>query len=225
MVVVGAVVFICQCGLINLKSPVPTKTKMEGVWQVTEAYDAGGTSILNKIQFPVVGFYLTSDNSVVSTAGPMTMYIVYGDSKYTQIASYIDQVFNYASLNFNSGGEWFIGGGEAGRFTLEMKLEGLPGQKSLTTLLNYLGIAQNYLDVVVYHKFQDVKVSFDSLSDTVMTWEFDDSTLAVYNTKDSYGNYVLWRGWPTDSFTRCRFVLTKRSKSLTDLVSTARTSP
>jgi hypothetical protein len=147
------------------------------------------------------------------------MYVVYGPSKYVDIASKIDQVFNYSTLTFN-GGEFFIGDGVQERFTLEMKLEGLPGLKTLNTLLELLGIPQSWLNVVVYHKFMDVKVSFSGNKNT-MTWEIDEYTKAVYNTKDQYGNYVLWQGWPVNNFQRCKIVLVKRSTDLTTLVQNA----
>jgi hypothetical protein len=194
-----------------------TKEKMTGVWEVTGAWNQNGVSILSTINFPITVIQLADANSVNSTAGPMFMNIVYGSSKYTQIASDIDQVFNYASLDLTEG-EWFIEGGYPERFTIEMKLQGLPGQSSLTTLLNALGIAQNYLDVTVYHKFVDVKVSFESGSDSVMVWDFDDQTTAVYNTKDSQGNFVLWEGWPVTSFGHCSFQLTKRIKTVRQII-------
>jgi len=200
-----------------LKDQTPTKTLMEGVWEVTEAYNENGESILPQIGFPVAVFHLSSDNTVISSAGPMIMYIVYGKNKYTEIASQIDQVMNYASLDFN-GGEFFVGGGVQSRFTLEMKLEGLPGQKTLTTLLDLLGITNDYWDIVIYHKFMDVYVEVDD-SKEVMTWEFDNATHAVYNTKDNYGNYILWQGWPVENFSKCRFVLTKRVKDIKEVIS------
>lgn len=199
-----------------LKDETPTKTKMEGVWEVTNVYNQAGTDVTGKVNCIVTAFHLSSDGTVISTAGPLTMYIVYGDNKYTQIASQIDQVFNYTSLDFN-GGEFFVGGGFQERFTLEMKLEGLPGQKSLTTLLDMLGITDDYFDVVVYHKFMDVAVSFDGSGDQ-MTWEVDEQTTAVYNTKDNYGNYLLWYGWPVNAFTKCTIVMKKRSVELKDIV-------
>jgi len=198
------------------EEPVPTKTQMQGVWTVTNVYNDLGADITSRVQFPVVAFSLSSDNTIVSTAGPLIMYVVYGDSKYTQIASDVDQVFNYASLSFN-GGEYFVAGGEVDRFTIEMKLEGLPGQKALTQLLNMLGIAQNYLDVVIYHKFMNVKIEFDSTGNQ-MTWTIDDQTTATYNTKDQYGNYVLWQGWPVNNFSKCRIVLKKQSVTIQDVV-------
>ena len=204
----------------------PTRTRMQGVWKVTEAYDQSGNSILSKIQFPVAGFYLTSDNTVVSTGGPMFMYEVYGANNYTNIASKVDQVFNYASLN-TTDGEFFVADGVVDRFTIEMKLKGLPGQSALTTLLSMMNIQSQFLDETVYHKFLNVKVGFNttdvpatSVAD-VMTWEFDNTTTALYNTKDSQGNYVLWGGFPIATFSKCRFVLTKQTTSLTDMVKNA----
>lgn len=209
---------ISSCDLIQ--DEPPTKTQMEGVWTVSSAVDVGtGTDITNRINFPITAFHLSSDGTIISTAGPLIMYIVYGDSKFTQIASQIDQVFNYASLDFN-GGEFFVGGGVQTRFTLEMKLEGLPGQKALTTLLELLGIGNDYLDVVVYHKFMDVKVDFAEDYET-MYWEIDGSTSAVYNTKDNYGNYVLWNGWPINNFQHVKLTLTKQVKDLRDVVEDA----
>lgn len=203
-----------------LQEEQPTKTQMEGVWLVTKAYDLNSAQdITQKVNFPLTGFHLSSDGTIISTAGPLMMYIVYGDSKFVNIASEIDQVFNYASLDFN-GGEFFIGGGVQTRFTLEMKLEGLPGQKALTTLLELIGIGNDYLDVVVYHKFMDVKVDFSEDYET-MYWEIDNMTTAVYNTKDNYGNYVLWQGWPVNNFSKVQITLQKQVKDLRDLVEEA----
>lgn len=212
VVILVVVILFASC----LQDQTPTKTKMEGVWKVVNVFNAAGTDITNKVEFPVVVFQLNSDGTVLSTAGPLIMYIVYGDNKYTQIASDIDQVFDYTTLNFN-GGEFFVGGGVVDRFTLEMKLEGLPGQHALTTLLNMLGIAQDYLDVIIYHKFMNVNVTFDATGKQ-MTWTIDDQTTAVYNTKDNYGNYVLWQGWPVTNFSKCSIVMQKESTSLNDIV-------
>ena len=186
---------------------------------MTHVYDEAGTDIVSRFNFPVTAFHLSSDNTVISTACPLTMYVVYGDNKYTQIASTIDQVFNYAGLDF-SGGEFFVAGGVTDRFTLEMKLEGLPGQKTLTTLLDMLGITQDYLDIVVYHKFIDVGVDFED-GNNIMTWHFDGMTQGVYNTKDNYGNYVLWAGWPVENFSRCTIVLEKQARGLDEIVQEA----
>lgn len=189
---------------------------MEGVWQAVKVTNTAGQDITNKVAFPILAFHLSSDGTIISTASPMIMYMVYGENKYTEIASKIDQVFNYTSLDFN-GGEFFVGGGVQKRFTLEMKLEGLPGQKALTTLLELIGIGNDYLDVVVYHKFMDVGISFADDYNT-MIWTIDNATTAVYNTKDNQGNYILWNGWPVNNFQKCQIMFSKKAKDLKDLV-------
>jgi hypothetical protein len=201
------------------KDETPTKTRMEGVWTVKHVYDAAGTDHAPQLNFPITAFWLTSDNSISSTSAPMMMYVVYGESKYTQIASDIDQVFNYAGLDY-TGGEYFVGDGVVDRFTLEMKLQGLPGQHALTQLLSLIGINAQFLDQVVYHKFMDVGIAFADENNT-MTWTIDDATAAVYNVKDNNGNYILWGGWPVDSFSRCTIVLEKQVKDLNQVVQDA----
>lgn len=212
-----SVLFLASCELFQEEPP--TKSQMEGVWEVTSVITSSNQEIIQQLKFPIVAFHLSSDNTVVSTAGPLVMYIVYGENKYAQISSQIDQVFNYATLSFN-GGEFFVGGGTQSRFTLEMKIEGVGGVGALTTLLELIGINPTFSVPVIYHKFMDVKVSFSERDET-MTWELDGTTKAVYNTKDSYGNYVLWQGWPVDNFQRCKITLQKRSKDIRDLVQEA----
>jgi hypothetical protein len=211
-------IFLSACDVIN-NSP-PTKTLMEGVWTVTHVYDTAGVDHVDQLKFPVTALSLSSDNTVIASASPMIMFIVYGGNKYTQIASDIDQVFNYANLSFN-GGEYFVGDGVVDNFTIEMKLEGLPGQHAMTELLTMLGINSSFLNVVIYHKFQNVGIHFTD-ADNTMTWTIDDQTTAVYNTKDKYGNYVLWGGWPVNKFTRCTIVLAKQVKTLTQVVTDAK---
>lgn len=205
-------IFMSSC----YKEETPTKTRMEGIWTVKHVYDADGTDHAPQLNFPITAFWLTSDNSISSTAAPMMMYVVYGDSKYTQIASDIDQVFNYTGVDY-TGGEYFVADGVVDRFTLEMKLQGLPGQHALTQLLSLLGINAQYLDQVVYHKFMDVGISFADENNT-MTWTIDDATTALYNIKDNTGNYALWYGWPVDNFTRCTIILEKQVKDLNQVV-------
>ena len=210
------------------KDPTPTKTKMEGVWVVTEAYDSSGVDILGKIQnhlIPITAFYLSSDNTILSTAGPMATYLVYGDHKFTEIAAKINQYFNYANLTFN-GGEFFVADGTPDVFTIEFKLEGIGGgaTNTLAEILSLFGIQAQWLKKVVYHKFMDVNVSFNTTGDQ-MTWIWTNRTTAAYNMKDAQGNYVLWGGWPINNFSKCRFVLSKKSKSLNDLTTEAYKNP
>lgn len=215
LLIIIVVVFMGACAA----DAPPTKSSMESVWVVTHVYDETGADLAGKFNFPITAFHLSSDNTIVSTASPLVMYLVYGDNKYTQIASYIDQVFNYAGLDFN-GGEFFVAGGTPDRFTLEMKLEGLPGQGALTDILDMLGVTQDYLDMVIYHKFIDVGVDFSADYNT-MNWYFDSGTSALYNTKDNIGNYVLWNGWPVANFSRCTIELQKQTKDITQVVQDA----
>ena len=134
----------------------PTRTSMEGVWTVTNVVTSQGADITSRFNLPITAFYLSSDGTILSTAGPLIMYVVYGESKYVQIASSLDQVFNYATLTFN-GGEFFVGSGEQKTFTLEMKLEGVAGTKTLVTLLGLMGIDASFLEFVIYHKFNCIR--------------------------------------------------------------------
>jgi hypothetical protein len=206
--------FFSSCDELFLEE-TPTKTRMQGIWKVTEVYSESDSLITPRFEFPITAFWLSDDNSIMSSAGPLMMYIVYGENNYTNIASKIDQVFNYMSLEYN-GGEFFVGSGVQERFTLEMKLQGLPGQDALTDLLSMIGIHAQWLEQVIYHKFVGVKVDF--LSDDMMMWTFDAATYAEYNMKDAIGDKVLWEGWPVDGFQKVRIVLTKTVKSLNDVV-------
>jgi hypothetical protein len=207
-------ILLASCDLFQEEPP--TKSNMEGVWEATSVLNSGNQEIVQNLKFPILAFHLSSDNTVVSTAGPLVMYIVYGENNYAQISSQIDQVFNYLTLSFN-GGEFFVGGGTQSRFTLEMKIEGVGGVQALTTLLELIGVYTTFQVPIIYHKFMDIKVSFADNYET-MTWEFDSMTTAVYNTKDQYGNYVLWQGWPVDNFQRCKITFQKRTKDIRDLV-------
>jgi hypothetical protein len=173
--------------------------------------------IIKQISFRTTVFNWGSDNSVVSTAGRKLMYIVYGGSKYTEIGSKINDVFKYAEMNFNNGGEWFIkNDGVVDKFTIEMKLEGLPGQSAFKDILSLLGVKSSVLDFTIYHMFTDVYVNM--IDDETMEWRFTNNTSADYNTKNEYGKYVLWNGVSTDSFSKCHFKLKKRTKSLKDII-------
>ncbi len=116
---------------------------MEGAWILTDAYDGHGNQIAKDINFPITAFLFSSDNTVNSTGGPMFMHIVYGGSKYTNFASKVDQVFDYANFKLTNG-EWFIGDGNVNRFTIEMKLEGPPGLTTFTEVLRFFGVQNHF---------------------------------------------------------------------------------
>lgn len=215
--------FLTSC----VDEPPPTKTLMQGNWELTAATDTAGNDIMSKVAFPVTVMQLTDDNGMLGTIGPKFMYLVYGGSKWTSLSAKMGQVFDYANLRLNTG-EYFVESGTVDRFTVEGKLQATAiAGGVLSDLLQILNIGNGWLQQTVYHKFIGVKVTFpegtngkrgeNDVYDT-MIWEFDDETQAVYNYKDGQGNYVLWQGWPIDKFTRGTFTWTKRTESINEVV-------
>lgn len=207
--------------LASCEKEIPTKERMQGTWQLVSASDSSGQDITSKIAFPVTVIQLTDDNGMLGTQGPMFTHIVYGGSKWIEISAKIKQTFDYANFRFNTG-EYFVEGGTPDRFTVEAKLQATAAAGGLTDILNILGIGSAWLQQVVYHKFIDVKVTFneDKSKDAedLMTWEFDTQTSAVYNYKDAQGNLLLWQGWPVNKFGRATFTFKKVTKGLNEVV-------
>jgi hypothetical protein len=198
----------------------PTKLLMQGTWELTEAQDQKGRNILSKVSFPVTAIQLTDDNGMVGTQGPMFTYLVYGDSKWIEVSAAIKQLFDYANFRFNTG-EYFVDGGVTSRFTVEAKLQATAAAGGLVDILNIMDIGEAWLQQVIYHKFMDVRVSFPSMygkENETMVWEFDNTSHPVYSYKNSKGELIAWAGWPTEGFMKARFVFTKRTKGLNDLV-------
>jgi hypothetical protein len=217
-----AVIITLLFSSCELEEP-PTKILMQGTWELTEAYDENGNDIIKQLAFPVSAIQLTDDNGLLGTQGPMFTYVVYGGSKWVEISGKIKQAFDYANFRFNTG-EFFVEAGTVDRFTVEAKLQATAIAGGLKDILETLGVGQGWVQQIIYHKFVDVKVTFPRPGDitskerNTMVWEFDNKTAAFYNYKDSKGNIVVWNGWPTDTFTRGKFVFTKRVKGLNDLV-------
>ncbi len=225
-----ALVILFLFGCEPIDKPTPTKQKMLGTWEMTDATlisDSSTTvSIKNDVTFLTNSMQLTDDNGMVGTFGPMYTYIVYGGSKWSSIVGKISQAFNYANLEFNTG-EWFIDpAGTPDRFTVEAKLKstaavGGAAAGTFIDILAGLGVQNDWLtrltDATIYHKFIDVKVNF--LDDNTMVWEFDTRTNGKYNYKDYQGNLTLWQGWDVSKFTKSRFIWSKRVKTLRDVVS------
>ena len=199
----------------------PTDELMQGVWEVTEATDADGTDIMPNITGLCPTFIALDDaDGVISTAGPMFMYIVYGKSNFISVSSKLNQVFDYASLTLTNG-EFFMEKDQVtDNFTIEMKLK-FPGAQTVESVLNILGLGlpSSLTDVVVYHKFKNVMVEIDELNPDQMIWQFDAATEAVYNIKDKYGDPITWNGISVTQFSKCRFVLSKKVKTIQQCVS------
>ena len=222
------VIFLQSC---ISEEPTPTKILMQGNWELTEAYDEDGNDILDELNFPITVIQLTDDNGLLGTHAPLATRTVYGDSKWIEASGKINQLFDYANLRFNTG-EFFVGEGDAEVFTIEYKLQATAAIGGLSDLLTIFGVANGWLQQTIYHKFLDVQVSFpdkeihssgatndDEIN--TMVWEFDEGTSASYNYKDSSGNLLLWNGWSVDNFARGRYVWTKKTEGINDLVKAA----
>jgi hypothetical protein len=220
LLVALAAAALTSCDLNNLITP-PTKQQMQGTWVLTQATDAQGVDITQKVSFPITAIQLTDDNGMVGTMGPLFTYIVYGGSKWTEVAGKMDQLFDYVNFQFNTG-EFFVADGQVNSFTVEAKLQATAavGGRSITEILSIFGVNTSYLQKTIYHKFKNVAVDFDG-KDT-MIWTFDSETQAFYNYKDAGGDTVVWGGWPTTGFQKCRFVFTRKTLKLEDLVTAAR---
>lgn len=208
-----------HCELLDemILTEEPTQKRMLGIWMVTEATNESGEDIMGEINFPATVFQLGNDNSFISTSGHMTTYLVYGsDNKYAEVASKIDQVFDYTKLDPDNG-DWYINDGIVHRFTISLRLISIPGVSSLENILAIFGVYIPSIRQVIYHQFKNVKVTFKS--DDIMIWEFDDQTTAKYYTVDGDGERTL--NISADRFSRASFVLTKQVKNLQDLITEA----
>lgn len=209
-----------------LEEEQPTKVLMQGNWQLTAAVDENGKDILSDVAFPVTVIQLTDDNGMVGTQGPMFTYVVYGGSKWIQASGKIKQIFDYANFRFSTG-EFFVGEGQQETFTVEAKLQATAAVGGLKDVLEIFGVANGFLQQTIYHKFIDVKVSFQDQGtskegrDQIMVWEFTPTTVGAYNYKDAQGNPLVWNGWPVDKFSRAKFTFTKRTQGINELVSEA----
>ena len=225
LVLLGTIILIVSSCEKAVDPVTPTNDLMEGVWKVTEAYDADDSQIVQKVNPLLVAsiFDLNSTNGVITTAGPMFMYIVYGKSRFIEIIGEMDQAFKYNVVDFGlTLGEWGIKKGEVvDRFTIEMKMK-FPTIQTIENLLQLMGIQiPSLFEEVIYHKFTNVKVTIDDNNPNVMWWEFDDSTVPFYNIKDDQLNFVLWNGVDVNTFTRSKYKLEKQIKGIQVLVDEA----
>jgi hypothetical protein len=201
------------------ETPIPTHELMQGVWELTEAYDANDSSIIEGINgiFPTY-VHLDGNNSMLSTASPLFMYIVYGNSKFSKVTTQLDNAFGYLNNEITQGEFFMVKNEVVDNFTIEYKMKFI-GMSTLTTILDMMGINKTgILEEVIYHKFRDVGVFIEDDNAETMTWVFDDYVLPIYNVKDQYGDYVLWNGISVDTYSRCTLVFKKRVQTINQLV-------
>ncbi len=204
-------------------NPKPTHELMQGVWKIDAVYDKQGNDITEKVTTILPAYiHLDDKNSINSTCGPLFMYVVYGKSRFVNVISRIDEVFDYADLSLTEG-EWFIKkGGQTHLFTCEIKMK-FPGMNTLEEILSdmggiNLGFVDQMIESVIYHKFMDVDVDINEANSNKMVWSINDKTVPAYNIKDEYGNYVLWNGVSLDAYSRCEIHWVKQSKTLDQLI-------
>jgi len=214
------VYFFSSCEPVE--EPTPTHDLMQGVWELTEATDENDSIITSRVTnlFPTF-LHLDDNNSVNSTAGPLFMNIVYGQSDFVTFMSKLDDAFKYADMKLTEGEFFMIKNEVVDRFTIEIKMKFLT-MESLTTILEMIGInPPGFVEAVIYHKFVDVRVEINDDNPDVMIWEFDDITEPRYNIKDEHGDYVSWSGVSVNKFSKITVRWEKRVKSLTELVQEA----
>lgn len=220
---------LSSCELLQLTAPTPTATLMKGVWQVTELYDISSDtedSTVNMIDSIGLGyrgnkvpqyFDIQEDGTVTSTAGPLMLYIVYGNGNYTNFTAKLDDIFNYADYKFTNG-EWRIEDGTVDNFEIQMKLSP-PGMKTLTDILELFGVNTQKIKTYLIHRFYKVDVDISNSSKKRMEWIFSDSTDARYFVQgNSFDTDEEWAGWDAHKFTRCKLVLEKQVGTLQDLI-------
>lgn len=107
-------------------------------------------------------------------------------------------------------------------FTVEIKMK-FPTMETLTEIfdifnLNLPEVVEDAMDIVIYHRFKYVGVEINDDAPDKMVWNISDKVEARYNTKDQYGDIVLYQGLDIASFSRCSIVLERKAKSLTDMI-------
>lgn len=211
-------------GCEDPEDPTPTNELMEGVWEVSALYDAADVEKKDSVAafFPQ-WVHMDDVNSVNSTMGPLFMWIVYGNSRFIAITSKMDEVFKYADLQLTEG-EWFIDKNKVvDNFTVEIKMK-FPTMETLTEIFDIFNldlpeVVEDAMDIVIYHRFKYVGVEINDDSPDKMVWNFTDAVEPRYNTKDQYGDPVLYQGLDINTFSRCSIVLERKAKSLTDMIS------
>ncbi len=206
--------------------PTPTNDLMEGVWKLDKIVDENGVNVTDTVMefFPAY-LHLDDANSVNSTAGPLFMYLVYGESKFISISSKMDEMFKYADMQLTEG-EWFIDKNKVvDNFTLEIKMR-FPTMETFNEIFTIFDIdlpevVEDAMDIIVYHKFKFVKTQINDTNPDIMVWNVTKEVQANYYTKDQYGDPVVYVGMSPDAFTKCTMTWSRQAKSITQLVEEA----
>ncbi len=220
------VILLQGCGLLeSLNDPTPTQTLMEGVWEVTAVYDMGKDSTVNMLDSIGLGYKssripffvkLSEDGDMQSTAGPLFLYLVYGNRSYPNFFGKLDELFRYGDME-TTNGDWSINDGIQNNFDIQIKLMP-PSMKTFTNILELFGVNVQKIKTFLLHRFNDVSVDIDSVTPKKMTWRWSSSVDATYFTSGDNFDNVIWLGWQATKFSRCKVVFEKRVGTLQDLV-------
>ncbi|MBD3316942.1 MAG: hypothetical protein GF344_14230 [Chitinivibrionales bacterium] len=212
----------CSQILSDLNPTLPTKSRMVGLWEVTGLYD-DSNRLINIIDTISLGYdtravptyvYLTEDQDMQSTAGPLFLYIVYGLNNWTTFFGKLDQVFDYANAKAFTNGQWGIEAGVVDNFTIEAKIMP-PSMQTFASILDLIpGLNTDQLKKYIVHRFINVAVTFESSNGDTMIWEMTDATGGYYYTQNAQLEQELWSGWSAYNFSRCRIVFERRIGTL-----------
>lgn len=224
ILVLALAAFFSSCEEL-IDDPTPTHELMQGVWELTQAYDSNDNNFLEDVSNLDVPnlMYLNGTNGVTSTSAPLFMYIVYGKSRFVEVSSTLDNIFSYGSSDFGlTQGEWSLTKNKVtDHFAIEMKMK-FPTAQSIDNILNLMGInSPAFIEAVIYHKFKNVHVEIDEENPNIMYWHFDDETIPEYNYKNENLDYVSWTGVQVNSFSRCSLTFEKRVSSIEQIVDEA----
>jgi len=220
------VILVQGCSILDsFNDPTPTQTLMEGVWQVTAVYDLSNDSTVNMLDSIGLGYKssripffvkLSEDGDMQSTAGPLFLYLVYGNRNYTNFFGKLDDLFRYADME-TTNGDWSINDGIQDDFDMQVKLMP-PSMKTFTNILELFGVNVQKIKTFLLHRFNNVSVDIDSSSPKEMTWRWTSAVDASYFTSGDNFDNVIWVGWEATKFSRCKVVFEKKVGTLQDLI-------
>lgn len=225
--ILGVVLLFVQgCSILDsFNDPTPTQTLMEGVWQVSGVYDMSKDSTVNMLDSIGLGYKssripffvkLSEDGDMQSTAGPLFLYLVYGNRNYSNFFGKLDELFRYGDME-TTNGDWSINDGIQNNFDIQVKLMP-PSMKTFTNILELFGVNVQKVKTFLLHQFNNVSVKVDANSPKQMTWTWTNSVAATYFTSGDNFKNVIWVGWEATKFSRCKVVFEKKVGTLQDLV-------
>lgn len=187
-----------------------TKNLLTGTWKLTEMYD--DLEILSTHLITDAGdCYISIDSSgdVISTAGPMFMFIGFGYPKYSTVVDTLDNYFHYYTGNRTSGEIYMPDNSLFDDITIQMKMS-FDNVSRWNYLLNTMSVqAPSLAEPVIYFKFSNVILQLEEANPEEMTWLITSATIPEYTLKDQYGDYIPWTEISSTNLSLCSLVFEK----------------